>query len=97
MNQEEMQEFMLESVEGLMAMLQTLVLALAKDQVLDTAKYARLLVEMQEKMGYAEDSYQVLLIHRMLGMLVEGNPDVLVRRMGMHAVPTEPASDPESR
>ena len=94
MTDEERETFMLETVEGLMSLVQGLVLALAKQGALDTAQYARLLLELRERQQYAPGSYQDVLFQRMLGMLVEGDPDVLVRRWGMRPVPSGPAAPP---
>lgn len=94
MNQEETKNFMLEAVEGLMSLMQALVMALSKQGNLDTAEYARLLLDLRERQGFEDDSFQDVLFQRMLQMLVEGDPSVLVRRWGMRAVPTEQVPDP---
>jgi hypothetical protein len=91
MNQQETEACILETAEGLMSLLQALVLALAKQGKLDTGEYARLLLDMRQRM-VEPGSYQDVLFQRMLQMLVEGDPQVLVRRWDMHAVPTEPSS-----
>lgn len=87
MNQQETESFMLETVEGLMSLLQALVIALSKQGKLDTADYARLILDMRQQM-VEPDSYQDVLFQRMLQMLVEGDPQVLMRRWEMHLVPT---------
>jgi hypothetical protein len=89
MTQEEQETFMLEAVEGLMSLMQALVMTLGKTGALDTEEYARVLLGMRESM-VAPGSTQDVLFQRMLQMLVEGDPQVLVRRWGMHAVPTAP-------
>lgn len=88
MTNEEREVFMLETVEGLMSLMQALVLALAKQGSLDTAEYARLLLDLRERQGFEAESYQDVLFQRMLAMLVEGDPQVLVRRWGMRPVPS---------
>lgn len=93
MTEEETQTFMLETVEGLMSLMQALVLTLTKQGTLDGAEFARVLLGMREAM-VQEGSYQDVLFQRMLEMLVEGDPEVLVRRWGMKAVPTGPQPDP---
>jgi len=89
MTLEEQETFMLEAVEGLMTLMQALVMALDKSGTLDTAEYSRVLLGMRESL-VEPGSLQDVLFQRMLRMLVEGDPKVLVRRWGMHAVPTEP-------
>lgn len=93
MTEKETQTFMLETVEGLMSLMQALVITLQKQGTLDGAEFARVLLAMRKEMA-PEDSYQDVLFQRMLQMLVDGNPEVLVRRWGMHAVPTESQPTP---
>lgn len=87
MNQQETETFIVEAVDGLMSLLQVLVVALSKEGKLDTAEYARLLLDLRQK-TVQPDSYQDVLFQRMLEMLVEGDPQVLMRRWDMHVVPT---------
>ena len=87
MNQQETETFIVEAVDGLMSLLQVLVVALSKEGKLDTAEYARLLLDFRQKL-VQPDSYQDALFQRMLEMLVEGDPQVLMRRLEMHVVPT---------
>ncbi len=94
MNQEETEEFMLESVEALMSMLQVLVIALGKDGRLDTEEYARLLLDLRERTEVESGSYQDVLIQRMLSILVADDPEVLVRRWGIRAVQTDAEPPP---
>lgn len=93
MTEEETQTFMLEATDGLMKLMQALVLTLTKQGTLDGAEFARTLLSFRQEV-LAPDSYQDLLFQQMLQILVEDDPEVLVRRWGMHAVPTEPQPDP---
>ncbi len=75
------QDLALEGIEGVMQLLQVLVLALGKTGQLDTAEYARLLADWHHKQ-IEPDSLQDVLFQRMLGMLVD-QPEVLLRRTGI--------------
>ena len=82
-----------EGLDGMMKLLQGLVIALQQSGSMDTAYYARLLVSMRgdEK----ANSMQEALIDRMLMMLVD-DPQTLVRRMAIRAVPdTDTDTDTE--
>lgn len=99
MTEEESQAFMQESIEGLLNLLQVLVVALGKSGQLDTGEYARLLTDFQNQHMEA-GSMQAVLFDQMLALLVD-QPEVLKRRMALSVVaqnpvpsPTAPSSDP---
>lgn len=88
------QDLALEGIEGVMQLLQVLVLALGKTGQLDTAEYARLLADWHNKQ-IEPDSLQDVLFQRMLGMLVD-QPEVLLRRTGFQLMQAaSPADEPK--
>jgi len=87
-------DWALEGIEGVMQLLQVLVLALGKTGQLDTAEYARLLADWHNQQ-IEPDSLQDVLFQRMLGMLVD-QPEVLLRRTGFQLMPvSSPAGEPK--
>lgn len=72
----------LEFCEGVMQVLQVLVVCLGKSGRLDTAEYARLLSNWRET-NVDRDSIQEAVIDRMLSMLVD-QPEVLAHHMQAH-------------
>ena len=78
----------LEAVDGVLKVLQVLVLRLGQSGVLDSSEYARDLLSYRTQ--EAPDSIQAAVIDRMLDMLVD-RADVLLRRAEIHAVPPSPA------
>ena len=92
-DQETGQDWALEGIEGVMQLLQVLVVALGKTGQLDTAEYARLLADWHHQQ-IQPGSTQDVLFQRMLGMLVE-QPEVLLRRTGFQLMQAEnPAGEP---
>lgn len=91
--QENGQDWVLEGIEGVMQLLQVLVIALGKAGQLDTAEYARLLADWHHQQ-IQPGSTQDVLFQRMLGMLVD-QPEVLLRRTGFQLMQAEsPAGEP---
>lgn len=89
--QETGRDWALEGIEGLMQLLQALVLALGKTGQLDTAEYARLLADWHNQQ-IEPDSLQDVLFQRMLGMLVD-EPEVLLRRSRFQLMPAPSLAD----
>ncbi len=81
----------LDASEGVMEVLQVLVVALAATGALDTAEYARLLAEWRQA-HTANGSLQAVFMERMLAVLVD-DPGPLMRRAMMRLV-SEDAADP---
>lgn len=88
------EELTMDAVEGLMSLLQVLVISLGRTGMLDTADYARLLLDYREQ-HIARESIAEALIDRMLDSLVKEGADVLLRRHSMRLIP--PSGTPEQR
>jgi hypothetical protein len=93
MNKAEIQQLTLDGIDGVMGLLQVLVVALGKQGQLDTAAYAHLLLDYRKNLLEPE-SVQATLVDRMLRMLVDENPEVLVRRDGLHVLTKSEAAPP---
>lgn len=101
-DEDDLEDPVFDAVDGVMKLLEVLVLTLGKSGALDTGEYARLLTDFR-RTQVEPDSVQEAVIDRMLTLLVD-RPDVLLRRSAFQLVsesdrdpaPTGPASDPES-
>lgn len=93
MNKAEIQQLTLDGLDGVMGLMQVLVVALQLQGKLDTAAYARLLLDYRGKL-LAPDSIQSTLVDRMLMMLSSESPEVLVRRSSLHLLPTGKTAHP---
>ncbi len=74
----------LEASEGVMEVLQVLVVALASSGVLDAEKYAQLLAEWRQQ-HTSDGSLQAVFVERMLAVVVD-DPRPLLSRAGMRVV-----------
>lgn len=91
-NDEEMQEIAQATAEGVLDVLQILVISLANSGHLDTADFSRLLIDWRQ--SHTEpDSMQQAVVDRVLTMLVD-KPDVLTRRLEMRLVKDETHDEP---
>lgn len=81
-------EHAVDVADGVMQVLQVLVVSLGTQGVLDTAHFARLLTDWRT--NHTEGgSFGQVMVDRMLTMLVD-EPEVLVRRASMRVVPAAP-------
>jgi len=82
----------LDATEGVMTVLQLLVLELDRSGVLNGAQFAKLLLDFRRDQ-VEEDSMRAVMIDRMLGMFCQEGVEVLIRR---HALELVPQSDQET-
>ncbi len=80
----------LDAVDGVMQVLQVLVVGLIRTGALDPTEYARLLLDWRRS-HVAPESVQQAVVDRMLDMLSERS-DVLIRRSEIRAVAPTPAA-----
>lgn len=88
MNKAETERMLVNGIDGLMALMQAMVVTLCKSGAMSPASYAADLLEIRSS-AVDRDSIQDLLFVRMLGLLVAEHPDVLARRAEMHSVQRE--------
>lgn len=86
-NDEELTALAQETAEGVLDVLQILVISLANSGHLDTADFSRLLVDWRQDHTESESMRQAV-VDRVLAMLVD-EPEVLTRRLSMQLVQDE--------
>lgn len=87
-NEQTSHDIYLDAIEGLMSLLQMLVVSLGRTGKMDTADYARALLDYRDRLP--PDSVAQTLFDRMLDLLVEEGADVLLRRSSMRLVSKSP-------